>query len=95
MKKKNLLELLKDWKHTRKLVGVALVVPAFWILTPPYFLPSEIEFYSVIVLAPLIGFGAVVLPFVLAAIALPVGLVLLGLPLNRRGVKRALKVRRR
>jgi len=78
---------LQRWK---KVVGGILVFIAMWIFMPFWFFPSDVEFYF-LPLLPLIGVWALVMPFGLAAVALVVGMRLLGLPLNGKGVKRAMK----
>jgi len=77
-------------KNSKKVVGTTLIVTALWILLPPYFLPVDIEFYFLSIL-PLIGLWALVMPFGLAAVMLVAGMYLLGLPLNGKGVKKAMK----
>lgn len=77
----------RNWK---KVVGVILVIVALNIFFPFYFLPSDVEFYC-LPLLPIIGLWAIFMPFGLAAIMLVAGMKMLGLPLNGKGVKRAMK----
>ena len=78
----------RNWK---KILGIILIIEAFLILTPPYFLlPTELEFYFLF-LIPFFGVWVLVVPFLLAVGMFAGGMLLLELPLNGTGVKKAVK----
>lgn len=77
----------RNWK---RVAGVLIMMPGLWVLLPPYFLPSEFEFY-LLLLIPFIGIGAVILLFVAIFAMVPLGLWMLKLPMNGKGVKKAMK----
>lgn len=76
----------RDWK---KIAGIILIVEAILTLTPPFFmLPTDLEFWFLF-LIPFFGVWVLVVPFILAVVMFAVGMLMLGLPLNGKGVKKA------
>ena len=78
----------RNWK---KILGILLIIEAFMVLSPPYFLcPLDLDFYALF-LIPFFGVWVLAVPFLLAVVMFVVGMWLLNLPLNGDGVKKAMK----
>ena len=78
----------RNWK---KIIGIILIVEAVLTLTPPFFLcPLDLDFWFIF-LIPFFGVGVLAVPFVLAVVMFIVGMWLLNLPMNGKGVKKAMK----